>query len=186
MAKRMGVRIGAAFGLAAALPAAGQEAAPGIPAIETVVVPPISGGRDPKVVAEGWKHFYFYKPDTSYEAAYADFAECYRFLPLFAEGTLPLFVPWNAKPGAHPYERTVSPYGLVGEAIGALLQGSIERRAFQSRMRRCMEPRGYQRFPVSKEVWVKILDGYSPQSIAIQAKIVTMGPPDALPLPVTK
>lgn len=163
----------------------GEQAA--IPDPETIQVPTISGGRNPTVVREGWKHFYFYRPNTSYHEAFADFSECYRFLPVpNAKGLLPLFAPWDASPGMTIVKPPpASQYGLVGDVIGAMVAGPLERRARQSRMRRCMEPRGYQRFPVSEDIWEKIIDNYSSHSIAVQAKIVAMFPPDAEPLPVT-
>jgi len=161
---------------------------PAIPRIEEVTVPAVTGGRDPKVVGEGWKHFYFHRPATSYEQAYADFADCYRFLPVpYAQGALPMYVPWEARTGAEIVKPAgPGPYGLVGDVIGAMVAGPIIRRSYQSRMRRCMEPRGYQRYPADEATWEKIVDNYSARSIAVQAKLVAMGQPDAEPLPVTR
>ena len=171
----------------AAEPQLAVQSAP-MPRVEDVTVPAITGGRDPKVVGEGWKHFYFYRPDTSYEQAYADFADCYRFLPVpYATGAIPMFVPWEAQTGAAIVKPSgPGPYGLVGDVIGAMVAGPIIRRQFQSRMRRCMEPRGYQRYPADEATWEKIIDNYSARSIAVQAKLVAQGQPDAEPLAVTR
>lgn len=163
------------------------EADAAIPSIESVEVPAITEGRDSKVVRNGWKYFYFYRADTTYEQAYADIAECYSFLPVPGRtAPLPGFTPWDARPDGAVVVPQPSIYGPVGELIGSLVAGPIERRMSQSRMRRCMEPRGYERFPMSKENWEAVIDNYSQGSIAMQAKLVAQGQPDADPLPVTR
>jgi hypothetical protein len=177
----------------AASPVAAQDVAESgaeaIPDPATVEVPEITGGREENVVKDGWKHFYFWRADTTFEQAYADFADCYRFLPVPGSSLeVNRFVAWQG-PDA---QRHVVPYenyqqGLVGvvvyAALGALVDGPLERRATQSRMRRCLEPRGYQRFPVPEETWEKIDDGYSMASIAVKAKLASGPHPDAEPLP---
>ena len=80
----------------------------------------------------------------------------------------------------------VNNYGLVGTVIGGMVAGPIERRFRQSRMRRCMEPRGYERFPATEATWEEIIDNYSPGSIAVQAKLASGPRPDADPLMVTR
>jgi hypothetical protein len=177
-----------AMGLGLLADSAGAQQSVTQPDPATVEVPSITGGRDPDVVKDGWKYFYFWRPNTSFEQAYADFADCYRFLPVpGGDAMLPRFVPWRqaeARRAAVPNSYTA--YGLMGAAIGALIAGPIERRASQSRMRRCLEPRGYQRFPAPQPVWEKILDGYSQPSIAVQAKLASGRHPDADPLPETR
>ncbi|MCA1198271.1 hypothetical protein K9B35_09855 [Sphingomonas sp. R647] len=155
-----------------------------IPDPETVEVPILVGGRDPKVVQSGWKNFYFYKPGVIYKEAYLDLFECYKFLPAYGYGNmLPLFVHWNGRQGV---DRGQSAFAGSDSLIGGLVSKSLDRRARLSRMRRCMEPRGYKRYPVAEATWEKIIDGYSLKSIAIQAKIAAMGAPDAEPLPESK
>lgn len=172
------------------LPLAGAAMAqePGVSAIpdpNTITVPEITGGRDDRVVRNGWKFFYFWRENTTYEQAYADFSDCYRFLPVpnIMPGT-PAFVAWRRPDGAAIREPVYNPqYGIVGAIIGSMVAGPLERRASQSRMRRCMEPRGYQRFPATEEVWEQIIDSYSANSIAVKAKIASGPRPDADPLP---
>lgn len=185
--------------LCAAAPVAAQEHAPQtpaapVPANETiatipdpasVTVPAITGSRDPKVIKNGAKYYYFWRAETSYEEAYADLADCYRFLPM-AEGNaalLPMFIAWR---GTAEERDETSPatqnYGLVGALIGALIGGSGVQRATQLRLHRCLEPLGYQRFPVPKETWQAINDNFSPASIAVQAKIISSPRPDADPV----
>ncbi len=172
--------------LCAATGLSAQESA-SIPDPATITVPEIKNARDPKIVSDGWKYFYFYRPNNSFAEAYADFAECYRFLPVpYANGALPAFAPWDEKPAARIVTPGMSPYGLVGEAIGAIVAGPLERRARQSRMRRCLEPRGYVRYPVHELTWEKIIDNYSVASIAVQAKLASGPVPDADILAVTR
>jgi hypothetical protein len=139
-------------------------------------VPDLSSARDAKTVKNGWKYFVFHKAGVSYEEAYADFAECYAFLPTFAGGgELPLFIPWGQSetPDTEELKNNGGNFGLVGMAIGALIDGPLRRRAYQSRMRRCMEPRGYDRYGIDKDVWQEISGNYSAESVAVKAKIAS-------------
>jgi len=153
------------------------------PPFEEVSVPTILGG--PAVEAEGWKYFYFWKSSISYADAYADFYDCYRFLPVpnAAYGKL-AFTPWVNEPHLTPRRdhTEAGKFGLVGDVVGSMVAGPLERRLRQSRMRRCLEPRGYLRFPASKEVWEKILNNYSVESIAVQAKLASSGRPNSEPV----
>ena len=76
----------------------------------------------------------------------------------------------------------VNPYGLIGAGIGALVAGPIERRARQARLRRCMEPRGYVRYPLAERIWEQLVDDYSPGSIAAQALAAAGPTPDLEPV----
>ncbi len=162
------------------------QATPPDPA--TVTAPAITNGRDPAIVEDGWKHFYFHRADTSYVEAYSDLADCYRFLPVpNASGvTMPGFAPWRARADNKTFNPVTSNYGLVGDLIGAMVAGPIERRARQSRMRRCMEPRGYRRYPMSEDAWKVAVSPYSPATLTIHAKLASGPPPDADPVPETK
>jgi hypothetical protein len=167
----------AAVQLAVAAPSA-QSGAPPDPA--TLVLPDMTPTRDPHVIGDGWRHFYFHKPGVAYEEAYRDFSDCYRFLPTAgADPRLPMFVPWTERPGAAQLPQT-SYGGLVGSVILGLVSGPINRRDRQSRMRRCMEPRGYVRYPLAEEIWRQLIDDYSQRSIALQALVASRAAP-ALP-----
>ncbi len=147
-------------------PAIGQD----IPAQTSVLTPDLSSASDANAAREGWKYFFFFKQGVSYEEAYLDFADCYRFLPTGpTSSTVPMFAPWRESAHAAPLKPSYN-YGLVGHLIGRMLVGPMERRARQSRMRRCMEPRGYVRYPIARDAWDKLIDNYSVQSIALQAK----------------
>ena len=178
----MKLRIAAALtavvpGVAFAQPA--QTVAPPDPA--SLVLPSLDGS-DPSVAREGWKYFHFHKAGVTYEQAYADFAECYRFMPSSSvtSGKLPMFVPGVERQGTRTAPNTNS-YGLVGMAISAMLDGPLIRRSRQSRLRRCLEPRGYVRYPIPKESWQKLFD-VTDESIALQAKAASLPKPNSQPV----
>jgi hypothetical protein len=179
------MRIGAAYAaLLAGASAASAQPPPPDPA--TITLPDMTPTRDRRVIADGWKYFYFHKAGATYAEAYADFAECYRFLPM-ATGmlpSLPMFVPWRETPGVRHVER-YNPYGLVGAAIFAMVSGPIERRGHQARLRRCMEPRGYVRYPLAQAAWEQLTDDFSQRSIALQA-LAAVGPTPPLEPAVTR
>ncbi len=173
--------------LLAALMAAPVEAqvSQSIPPVEDVVLPDLSSTNDPAVADEGWKYFFFHKQGTTYADAYADFAECYHFLPgagVKIPYFLPMFVPWGEKTTAAVKPVTGGQYGLVGIAIMAMVPDPAERRSRQSRLRRCLEPRGYVRYPLSKDSWEELVDDYSFRSIAMQAKAATGPHPSSAPV----
>lgn len=133
--------------LAVASPGAGDLSPPD-PA--TLVLPDMSPTRDQGVIRDGWRHFYFHKAGVTYAEAFRDFRDCYRFLPTAgADPRLPMFVPWSERAGAEQAPRS-SQGGLVGSVILSLVSGPLERRDRQSRMRRCLEPRGYVRYPLAR------------------------------------
>lgn len=165
---------------AAAAPASAQDQPPPDPA--TVTLPDMTPTRDRDVIEDGWKHFYFHKAGVSYAEAYADFAECYRFLPVPGmTNLLPAFVPWGEPLVLRPRPPAPNQYGLIGAAIGAMVAGPIERRAHQARLRRCLEPRGYVRYPLDEDRWERLIDNYSEASIARQA-LAASGPTPDLPV----
>lgn len=172
--------------LAAAAPAA--QAQTGLPPDpRTVTLPDLTTPSDPEVIKDGWKHFYFHKAGVAYEEAYADFSECYAYMLVPADyPSLPMFAPWVDRPGARdpalPKLQYTGQYGLVGAAIGALFFGSFERRLRQAPLRRCLETRGYVRYPLPEKAWEALIDDYSDRSIAMQAKAATLPAPDARPV----
>lgn len=168
-----------------AAPAAGQSSAPALPDPATIAVPDLSGGRDPAVVKDGAKYYVFWRADTSYQQAYADFADCYRFTPMgdINAPLLPMFIAWRGAPEA----RDDTPasdhgYGLVGDIMGALLFGSAVPLATQGRLHVCLAPLGYQRFPVPKATWKAMNEERVADPAALRAKIASGPRPDADPL----
>jgi hypothetical protein len=162
----------------------GLDAGNAIPDPAAIKIPDLSGGHDADVVSNGWKYFYFWRADTSFAEAYADISDCYRFMPVAnAQGLLPMFATWGQSPDVEKRQPNPYAYGLVGMAIGAIVAGPLERRAHQSRLRRCMEPRGYQRYPLQERRWEELTDNFSPSSIAMQAKAASGSAPDGAALP---
>jgi hypothetical protein len=166
--------------LLAATTAAAQDTDPPDPS--TIQLPDMTPTRDPRVIADGWRHFYFHKAGVAYEEAYRDFRDCYRFLPVpGTSGEFPGFIPWRERPGMVSVQR-FNNAGLVGLVIGSLVAGPIERRDRQMRMRRCLEPRGYVRYPLAEEAWRRLIDDYSPRSISLQAMAASGPAPDRAPV----
>jgi hypothetical protein len=160
-----------------ALPASAPgQGSPPDPA--SLTLPDMTPTRDPEVIRDGWRHFYFHKAGVSYAEAYEDFRDCYRFLPVAGvDWRLPMFVPWSERPGTR--QRQATGYGgVIGGVIGGLVMGTIDRRDRQSRMRRCLEPRGYVRYPLEESVWLQLIDHYSVRSIALQALAASSPAPD--------
>jgi hypothetical protein len=184
---RTGLALAALLGGVSA--ASAQVASPPDPA--TVTLPDMTPTRDPGVIRDGWKHFYFHKTGVSYAQAYGDLAECYRFIPGAGVmgASMPAFRPWTmplVARRAEPSSPMTGQYGVVGTlvtgAIMAVVTGTLDRRDRQSRMRRCMEPRGYVRYPLREDVWQQLIDDYSPATIAMQAKAASGPAPDLAPL----
>jgi hypothetical protein len=75
-----------------------------------------------------------------------------------------------------------SQYGLIGDIMVSIAARQTNRRDRIARMRRCMEPRGYVRYPLREEIWHQLVDDYSPRTIAMQA-LAASGPAPDLPQP---
>jgi hypothetical protein len=165
-----------------AQPIAAQEAG-GPPDPATIDMPDMTPSRE--AIPDGWKYFYFQKPGVTYADAYADFSECYLFLPSYGLSfeRLPMFVSW-AEPIEGPRRPPQPPsiYGLAGDVVLAIVSGPLVRRDRIARMRRCMETRGYVRYPLREEIWRQLVDDYSPRTIAMQALAASRPAPD-LPQP---
>lgn len=173
------MRLGLIFCLAASFPAAAWAQ---VPDPASVPLPSLESVSDPRVQKDGWKHFFFHKVGVSYAEAFSDFSDCYRFLggmlPVGPE-PLPASGAWSRAPSDGALKPQGTSYGLVGVAIGQIVAGPMQRRIRQSRLRRCMEPRGYVRFPLDEENWKLLIDNYSMRSIAAQAKLAS-GPRPAV------
>jgi hypothetical protein len=158
----------------AAGPVAAQQA---LPDPVSVSVPDLSGSADEAVVKNGWKYFLYHRPATSFADAYADIADCTRYLApaAWSDVGLPRFIPWVETPATRRDKRGYinNQYGVVGVVIGGMVEGTLVRRDRQSKMRRCMEPRGYTRYGVAETVWENITAMPPERAIAVQAKIAS-------------
>jgi hypothetical protein len=117
------------------------------------------------------KYFIFHKPGVTVEQAEADLSFCWRFLPHGMMRRAPDFVPFGKPEPAEAISYSNGGFGLVGSAIGAIIAGPLERSIRQSRMFRCMTPRGYSRYRVSEDVWNRLNSGDAAASIRLQARI---------------
>ena len=174
-AKRFGLEVGrvrksclAMILMSTAVPGWAQEVAapdPASIAVPDLDIPPQQLG-DPK------KFFFFHKSGVTFEAARQDLAFCSRYIARGAVRGYPGFVPWQSAPPAEPIVQNLN-YGLVGVAIMAIISGPIDRSIRQSRMMRCMLPRGYARYRTSEDLWKQLNGGDLAQSILVQAKIAS-------------
>ncbi len=169
MRKRLGFALPIALAMALAGAAHGQDPLPDPATIKTVAI----DSRDPKVVADGHKFFFFHRADTSFAEAYSDIRECRSFIRRGAFPPQSEFVPW-VEPAQRPVQSTTSPYGLVGAVIGSIIMPKLNRGLDNNMLRRCMEPRGYLRFPLPESSWSMINESADEQqNILMQAKLAS-------------
>jgi hypothetical protein len=153
-----------------------QEA---LPEPASISVPDVATS-DPKVLAQGHKFFFFHRADTSFADAVSDIATCRSFMRRGELRPLSKFIPWE-EPASRAAQRAVSPYGLVGAVISSIITPKLDRGADNNILRRCMEPRGYQRFPVAEAIWNDMNGEKDEQrNILMQAKLAS-GPEPSTP-----
>jgi hypothetical protein len=155
-----------------------------LPDPATITVPDVIPPIDPKIREDGYKFYYFHHPDVTFAEAYADIAECRTFLLWQSGGTVPGFVWWKPgifrPPSAPKNDRQgLSPYGLVGEAMAAIIVPKMERGARSNIMRRCMGTRGYARYAITESAFGQLNDGPDEDKlILMQAKLASGPKPD--------
>ena len=132
-----------------------------------------------KELGDERKFFFFHKANVSLEEARADLGFCSRYIPRGQQRFLPTFVAWKGTDPARPVPNNLN-YGLVGVAIMAIIDGPIDRSVRQTRMMRCMLPRGYARYRTSEALWKQINSDDLAASVELQAKIAS-GPVPATP-----
>jgi hypothetical protein len=177
-------KLAAAMIVAASLqPAWHAQDAPSPPDPATIVVPDLSGSGKPEVIREGSKYFFFHQKGVGFEKAHADLSDCFRFLEPSSWESVHMnrFVPWVSSPGRRRVS-SPNPYGLVGAILAGAVEGSLNHRDYQAKMRICMEPRGYIRYGVAQDIWKRVTDLPPEQSIAVLAKIAS-GPEFGKPVP---
>lgn len=142
-----------------------------------VIVPDIAAfGSE---LSDERKFFLFHKPGTTFEQAFADLSFCYTHLPGGTEIALPSFVPWVVRPSDKGWQPAPN-YGLVGAVTGALLRDRDYDAPSRLNMLRCMGPRGYARYRISRGYWVEINKAGPERSLAVQARIAS-GPVPSTP-----
>ncbi|MFM5925146.1 MAG: hypothetical protein ACKOPG_13265, partial [Novosphingobium sp.] len=130
------------------------------------------------------KYWVLHKPGISFETAQRDLQFCWRYVPHGIQRSVPGFVPWRQNDANRPVTYDGGNYGLVGMVIASMIAGPLERSIRQSRMFRCMVPRGYHRYRITEDRWKQIYQAPSDQAIATLAAIAS-GPvppnPQVLP-----
>src|SRR3954452_6042730 len=123
-----------------------------------IELPPIAFSNDPGVLHDGDKFYFFHNPSVSFAEAYQDFRECRGYLAPGAPPRVPGFVPFGAP---HHWEvpPVVPAYGLVGQAILAIVMPKLERGMRSNKLRRCLGTRGYVRYPIPGESWHELNTG---------------------------
>ena len=125
-----------------------------------------------KSLGDERKFFVFHKADVGLEQARADLGFCSRYIARGQQRFLPTFVDWQHADPARPVPNNLN-YGLVGVAIMSIIDGPIDRSVRQTRMMRCMLPRGYARFRTSEAVWKQLNSKDLAASIDLQARIAS-------------
>lgn len=160
-----------ALALLATAPTLAVRAQETLPDPATITVPIIPAPADPKVREEGYKFFYFHKPSVSFAEAYADLAECQGLIAGTIFGTgglLPGFRPWVETP------RPPQGYGPgASSLLGSILIPKFERGQRNNKLRRCMEPRGYVRYPLPEAIWDQLNDDKNERALLMQAKLAS-------------
>lgn len=121
--------------------------------VAAIAMPALAFEETAEDVASYDKYFYFHRPDTGFDEAYADILEC----DSLGSG-INIYV--GASDAA--IASAASTYGYGAGAIGGVLAsamidaivGSAERRkARRFNMRTCMHFKGYDRYGLSKGLW---------------------------------
>lgn len=164
---------------AVAAPLAAQSA---LPDPASVALPDVALPTDPaaraKVLEDGYKFFYFHSSSVSFAEAWADLAECRAHLASGAPAMLPGFVPFG-ETVRRDLAYQPSPYGLVGEAMVAIIAPKMERGLRNNKLRRCMGTRGYARYAVAEPAWDQLNEGDEDKLLAMQARLASGPKPDA-------
>ena len=161
-----------------AVPAVAQDdIAASLPDPATIKVPDVAPSNDPKVIGDGYKFYYFHNPSVTFAEAYVDLRECRLHLVRAGFAKLPGFIPFVAT-NRNKTIHTTPNFGLVGAGLSAIISPKLIRGVQSNTMRRCMEPRGYARYPVPEPVWQTLNEGDEQQILLMQAKLAS-GPTPA-------
>ena len=126
-----------------------------------------------KELGDTRKYVLFHKLGISRDQAEADLRFCWQFLSRGVQRSVPGFIPWRSADAPRQVTYSNGQFGLVGEVIGAIIAGPLDRSVRQSRMFRCMLPRGYGRYRTSEALWKTLNMGDVNTGIAIQAQIAS-------------
>jgi hypothetical protein len=121
-----------------------------VASLAAIEVPDLSFAEKANDVENYDKYFYFHRENTDFDTALADFRECDGYARGLSYSTGNAAVPY-------PYAGTLA--GGVGTAIGNAMAdaifGSAERRKQRrTNLRSCMFFKEYQRYGMTKDIWV--------------------------------
>lgn len=164
------------LGLAIMAPSAAQ-AQEGLPDPDSISLPSVAAD-DPKVIKEGYKFFYFHRPENTFSEALADVAECRSFMHHGVYPPQSSFIPW-VEPAKRPVRTDYLDFNLVKTVLAAIILPKLNRGLDNNIVRRCMEPRGYKRYPLPEASWKAINEGEEVDNILKQAKLASGPAPTA-------
>lgn len=100
------------------------------------------------------KYFFFHRADTDFEQAYADITEC----DALSSGISYYSGDGEPYPGYYATQYGIG--GAIGGVLGSVLADAIHGSALRRKVRRinmrnCMGFKGYQRYGLSKELWLE-------------------------------
>jgi hypothetical protein len=145
----------------AAAPAPAQQtasAAIAAPSAEGLEPPKLDFTPDAKTAEDYDKYFYFHRTNTTFAEAYADIREC----DALASGSN-IYLGDDAFTQSYTSNYLIPQYGMAGALGGALASvmadaifGSAARRKERRiKVRNCMGFKGYARYGIAKDLWVK-------------------------------
>lgn len=120
--------------------------------VAAIATPDLTSSAADGDAADFDKYFYFHRPDTGFDEAFADINEC----DALASGISYYRASSEPYPGYFANQYGIG--GAIGGALGAALAdaifGSAERRKVRRiNMRNCMGFKGYQRYGLGKDIW---------------------------------
>lgn len=120
--------------------------------IAAVAMPKTAFVETPLIEADYDKYFYFQRPDTSFDEAYADIIECDALSSGASYygggdfGSTAAFAQYGVLPSAIG--------GAIGSVIADAVFGSAVRRQMRrTNLRNCMGFKGYDRYGLEKDLW---------------------------------
>lgn len=169
MRRRFTILIGAAWALASVHTAFAQPS----PVAASAPLPDLAAPE--KDLGDERKYWVLHKPGVSAEVAAQDLRFCWQFVPHGMQRGVPGFVPWRKGDANRPVNYDGGNYGLVGLAIASVIAGPLERSIRQSRMFRCMTPRGYHRYRITEAKWKELYEA-DPETAITSLAALAAGP----------
>ena len=132
-------------------------------------------------------YHFFHKSGISRDQASQNFGECnvYRQGPKLEPGSRPNTIPRRVSlfedQAYVPYVHNPND-NLVVDVISAIAGGFSDERSQALRLRKCMEYKGYDRYGLSKDLWLQIMDVPDADRVRINASIASGPTPETAKL----